>query len=285
MELWLGLSSVGAEDLVAVAVACEQAGISGVSMSDHLVLPGHVASAYPYSDDGSMIWEPGAPWPDSWVGIGAMAAATDTLRLGTGVFVGPLREPIGLAKAVSTAAVVSSNRVICGLGAGWMKEEFDAVGVEFATRGARLDELTSILRRLWTGDMVEHSGRHYAFGPVQMIPAPSLPIPIWIGGNTPAAMRRAVAQDGWICAYRNVEQATAALGELRALEIASARPQALSTAVVGPMRRAETLRRLAESGFDSAVIPLAMLTPGRARADWIEAVEAAARLANDAGID
>jgi probable F420-dependent oxidoreductase len=239
MELWLGLASVGAADLVAVAAACERAGITGVSMSDHLVLPKHVESPYPYSDDGSMVWEPKAPWPDSWVAIGAMAAATSTLRFGTGVFVGPLREPINLAKAASTAAVISGDRVICGLGAGWMREEFDAVGLDFATRGARLDELTTILRRLWTGELVEHSGKHYQFGPVQMIPAPSAPIPIWIGGNTPAAMRRAVAQDGWICAYRNVDQAAVDLGKIRALEeTLTSGSRALSTAIVGLIRRA-----------------------------------------------
>jgi probable F420-dependent oxidoreductase len=286
MELWLGLASVGTADLVAVATACERAGITGVSMSDHLVLPEHVESPYPYSDDGSIVWEPKAPWPDSWVAIGAMAAATSTLRFGTGVFVGPLREPINLAKAASTAAVISGDRVICGLGAGWMKEEFDAVGLDFATRGARLDELTTILRRLWTGELVEHSGENYTFGPVQMIPAPSAPIPIWIGGNTPAAMRRAVAQDGWICAYRNVDQAAVDLGKIRALEqTRTTGSRALSTAIVGLIRRAETLRRLADEGYDAAIVPLAMLTRGRGRADWIQAVSAAAQLAVDAGID
>src|SRR5436190_13323799 len=142
MELWLGLGFVEAHDLVEVAAACEQEGVAGVSMSDHLVRPGRVESAYPYSDDGSMAWEPSTPWPDCWVAIGAMAAATRGLRFGTGVFIGPLRQPIVLAKAISTAASISGDRVVCGLGAGWMKEEFDAVGEEFASRGRRLDELT-----------------------------------------------------------------------------------------------------------------------------------------------
>jgi probable F420-dependent oxidoreductase len=285
MELWLGLGFVEAPDLVEVAVACEQQGVAGVSMSDHLVRPGRVESAYPYSDDGSMAWEPSTPWPDCWVAIGAMAAATSRLRFGTGVFIGPLRQPIVLAKAVSTAAAISGDRVVCGLGAGWMKEEFDAVGEEFASRGRRLDELTSILRRLWTGEMVEHAGTYYRFGPIQMVPAPRAPIPIWIGGNSLAAVKRAVYQDGWICAYHDLDQATNDLRTVRALRAEQpAATNPFATAVVGPIRRTEVLRQLAAAGYDAAIVPIAMLTKGRRRADWIQAVASAARLGADAGI-
>jgi probable F420-dependent oxidoreductase len=284
MDLWLGLSCVNAADLVAVAVACEEAGVAGVSMSDHLVLPGRLESSYPYSRDGSVVWGASTPWPDSWVGIAAMAAATSRLRFGTGVFVGPLREPINLAKAISTAAVISQGRLVCGLGAGWMKEEFDAVGMDFATRGSRLDEMISVLTKLWTGEMVAHAGAHYRFGPVQMVPRPTSPIPIWIGGNTPAAMRRAVSHDGWICAYRNLDQAAADRGAVRALEgTAPARVTPLATAAVGPIRSPDTLHRLAHAGFDVAIVPIAMLTGGRQRSDWLDAVTVAARLAADAG--
>jgi hypothetical protein len=98
-------------------------------------------------------------------------------------------------------------------------------------------------------------------------------------------MRRAAAHDGWICAYRNVDQATADLGAIRALrEAHPARSAPFATAAVGPMRRPETLRRLADEGYDAAIVPIAMLARGRERADWMQAVAAAARLAGDAGI-
>ena len=285
MELWLGLSFVDAPDLVPVAQACEAAGIAGVSMPDHLVLPGHVDSAYPYSDDGTVVWEPSTPWPDSWVAIGAMAGATSRIRLGTGVFVGTLRHPIALAKSVSTAASLSHGRVVCGLGAGWMREEFEAVGEDFASRGPRLDELTVVLRKLWTGRMVEHSGAHYRFGPVQMVPAPAAPIPIWIGGNSPAAMRRAAAQDGWICAYHDPDQAVGALDAVLGLREDAGNPGApFSTAVVGPIRKPAVLRRLADAGYDAVVVPIAMLTRGRGLPDWLDAVGAASRLLIDADL-
>jgi probable F420-dependent oxidoreductase len=285
MELWLELGSVATHDLVDVAIACDQAHIAGVSLSDHLVWPSELHSAYPYSEDGSIMWEASAPWPDAWVAIAAMASATRRLRFATGVFVGPLREPLSLAKAVSTAAILSNDRLVCGLGVGWLKEEFDAVGSDFMNRGSRLDELVIILRQLWTGESVEHSGRHYSFAPVRMIPAPKAPIPIWIGGNSSAARRRAVGQEGWICAYRNIEQATSDLRAVRALRAAHPlHGERFATAVVGPIRRAETLRRLEDEGFDAVIVPIAMLAKGGRLADWRDAVNDAARLAVEAGL-
>jgi len=285
MELWLGLGYVDTADLVRVAVACEQAGVAGVSMSDHLVRPGRLDSAYPYSRDGSIVWEPETHWPDSWVAIGAMAAATTTLRFGTGVFVAPLREPVALAKAVSTAAEISGGRVVCGLGSGWMREEFDVVGQDFDSRGRRLDEITEILRKLWSGEIVEHSGPHYRFPPVQMVPAPAVPIPIWIGGNTPAAMRRAARHDGWIGAFGGLEQARSDLQAFRRVEAERPGPTSpVGAATVGPMRRPEVLRGLADAGFDAAIVPIPMLTRGRGVDAWLEAIERAAALAQEAGL-
>jgi probable F420-dependent oxidoreductase len=284
MELWLQMGSVEVPDLVPVALAAEAAGIAGLSMSDHLVHPGLLESSYPYTDDGSIVWGAQAPWPDSWVAIGAMGAATHRIQLSTGVFVGPLREPIALAKAISTAAILSGDRVICGLGVGWMREEFDAIGEEFSNRGQRLDELTTILRALWTGAMVEHHGPHYAFEAVQMLPAPAAPIPIWIGGNTPVAMRRAARQDGWICSYHDVDQSVDGLRQVQALSRELGDRQApLRTAVVGRIRNPTVLNSLATAGFDAVIVPLAALTRGRDLDSWLQAIEAAARLRDQVG--
>jgi alkanesulfonate monooxygenase SsuD/methylene tetrahydromethanopterin reductase-like flavin-dependent oxidoreductase (luciferase family) len=214
-----------------------------------------------------------------------MAAATSRLRLGTGVFVGPLRQPIALAKAVSTAAVLSHDRVVCGLGAGWMREEFDAAGEDFHTRGQRLDEITSILRQLWTGDMVEHTGPYYTFGPVQMLPAPVSPIPIWIGGNAPAAKGRAVGHDGWIGAFHDVDQAVADLDDVTSrLRSVERDGVPFGTATVGPIRRPPVLRRLAEAGYGAVIVPLAVLTRARDLAGWRAAIRTAVQLADEAGI-
>ena len=280
MELWLGLSMVDATDLVAVALAAEEAGIGGVAMSDHLVFPGDLASAYPYSDDGTVVWEATTPWPDSWVAIGAMAAATTRLRLATGVFVAPLRHPVLLAKAVSTAAAIAGDRVVCGLGAGWMREEFEIVGETFADRCGRLDELIEVMRLLWSGEMVSHDGPHYRFGPVQMRPAPRAPVPIWTGGNTRPAKRRAAHQDGWICSFHDVDQAAADLSEVRRLRReALGDGEPFGAAVVGRIRDPDALGRLRDEGYDVVIVPLAALTRGRTASDWQRAVDAAASLA------
>ena len=126
-----------------------------------------------------------------------MAAVTTTLRFNTGIYVAPLRHPLVVAKAVATASVLSHGRVALGAGAGWAKEEYDQLGENFRTRGARLDEMIEILRKVWAGGMVEHHGRYYDFDLLQMVPKPAAPIPIYIGGKSEPALRRAARNDGW----------------------------------------------------------------------------------------
>ena len=104
------------------------------------------------------------PFPDPFTTIAAMAAVTTKLRFGTLVYILPLRHPLEVAKAVGTAAVLSNDRVVLGCGAGWIREEYDALGVDFATRGKRYDEMIDVLRKAWSGDMVEHRGAHFDLG-------------------------------------------------------------------------------------------------------------------------
>ena len=280
MDLWIDLSMVATSDLAEVAIAAESSGLTGVSVSDHLVIPETVSSRYPYSGDGRIDWAGSAPWPDSWVAISAMATVTTTLRFMTGVYVAPLREPVSLARAVATASVIANDRLACGFGAGWMQEEFAVVGGEFTNRGGRLDEIIEILRKLWTGETVGHSGEFYQFAPVRMIPAPARRIAIWCGGNSGPAMRRAVANDGWIGAFQDASQATADLNAALQMRSASADAEdAFHTAAVGPITGAEDIRRLSEAGYHAAVVPLAIMrSKGRS---WTDAVEAAASLRPD----
>jgi alkanesulfonate monooxygenase SsuD/methylene tetrahydromethanopterin reductase-like flavin-dependent oxidoreductase (luciferase family) len=110
-------------------------------MSDHIFYPHDLASPYPYSPDGTPIWPPETAWPDNWVTIGAMAAVTERLQFGTSVYIAPARDLFTVAKQVGTAAVLSNNRVNLGVGAGWMREEFEQTGQEYGNRGRRLDEM------------------------------------------------------------------------------------------------------------------------------------------------
>ncbi|MEI2697182.1 MAG: LLM class F420-dependent oxidoreductase [Microthrixaceae bacterium] len=182
-----------------LAVACEAAGFDSVAVSDHVVYPSKLESSYPYTPDGTPLFSPDEDWPDPWVAIGAMSAVTSNLRFVTNVYVLPLRNPFVVAKAVGTAAYLSSGRVGLGIGAGWMAEEFELLEQPFARRGKRMDEMVDVMRKLWSGGMVEHHGEFYDFDPVEMRPAPPAPVPIFVGGHSELAFRRAARiGDGWL---------------------------------------------------------------------------------------
>ena len=200
-----------------LAVACEDAGFEGVLVSDHLVFPDQLDSSYPYHDDGEPGWVAATPWIDSWVAIGAMAAVTTRLRFSQNVYVFPLRHPVEVAKLASSAAAVSGGRVALGAGVGWMKEEFEMLGEDHHTRGARTDEGLEVCRKLWTGEAVSHDGRFYSFPTVTMSPAaPGGSVPVWIGGHSEPALRRAARNDGWMGGAYPVDEADAMLDRLDA---------------------------------------------------------------------
>lgn len=182
-----------------LAQACETAGFDAVAVSDHVIYPADLGSKYPYTADGTPLFSPDEDWPDPWVAIGAMSSVTSTLRFLTNVYVLPLRNPFVVAKAVGTAAYLSQGRVGLGIGAGWMAEEFELLEQPFARRGKRMDEMLDVIRALWAGGMVEYHGEFYDFDPVEMRPAPPAPVPIYVGGHSDAAFRRAArAGDGWL---------------------------------------------------------------------------------------
>jgi probable F420-dependent oxidoreductase len=218
VEFWASTAFTPPHHLVPLARAADEVGLDGVLMSDHIFFPKHLESPYPYSpyEDNRPIWDPETPWPDAWVSIGAMIGATTRLKFGTSIYIAPARDLFTVAKQVGTAAVLSDNRVRLGLGAGWMKEEFDQTGQQFKSRGKRLDEMIGALRVLWSGGWVEHHGTHYEFGPLMIEPAPTTPVPIWCGGHSDAALRRAARYcDGWIGNAYSEEDAAHYLGKLK----------------------------------------------------------------------
>lgn len=190
-----------------LARACEEAGFDSVAVSDHVVYPSYLSSKYPYTPDGTPLFSPEEDWPDPWVAIGAMAAVTTSLRFLTNVYVLPLRNPFVVAKAVGTAAYLSDGRVGLGIGAGWMAEEFELLEQPFARRGKRMDEMVDVLRALWSGGMVEHHGEFYDFEPVEMRPVPPAPVPVYVGGHSDVAFRRAARLgDGWLGVHYAVDE-------------------------------------------------------------------------------
>jgi len=236
MKFWASTAFSPMEHYIPLAKAADEAGVHGVLMSDHIFFPRDRKSRYPYSpyEDGRPIWEAETPWPDVWVTIGAMIAATSRVEFGTSIYIAPARDVFTVAKQVGTAAALSGNRVHLGLGAGWMKEEFDQTGQSYENRGKRLDEMIQALRVLWSGGWVEHHGAYYDFGPLQIEPAPTKQVPIWCGGHTSPALRRAARLcDGWIGNAYSEEDADHYLGLLEAELAAAGRADAPFEIIIG----------------------------------------------------
>jgi probable F420-dependent oxidoreductase len=198
MKFWQSLAFVEMDQMVALARFCEDIGFHGVSYGDHLVTTKDQVDEYLYRDGGNIFWNPDTHWPDPWVITAALAQATTRLQFLSTIYILPLREPLSVAKALSTAAYLSQDRVTLGAGVGWQKAEFDMAGQDFHTRGKRTDEMLEIIPRLLSGDLTEYHGTYYDIPPVKMSPGTGKPLPIMIGGYAPAAMRRAARFDGWM---------------------------------------------------------------------------------------
>ena len=192
----------GPENLRSLATRAEELGFDHVWVSDHIVIPTNISSAYPYSPTGAFASDPSQPYCEALSALSYLAGCTKRVKLGTHVLVLPYREPVLTAKIVSTLDYMSGGRVILGIGVGWMKEEFEALGLStFAERGSVSDEHIRIFRELWTKEDPEFQGRHYQFSGVKFHPKPvqAPNLPIWVGGHTPAAIRRAARLgDGWM---------------------------------------------------------------------------------------
>jgi probable F420-dependent oxidoreductase len=224
MKFWLSLVSVMEIDqLVPIAKYAEEIGFGGITCADHLVMPTKIESKYPYTPDGEVFWPETTPWPDPWVTLATMGAVTSKISLMTNIYLAALRDPFTAAKAVSTAAVFNEGRVACGVAAGWIKEEYALAGVDFHTRGKRLDELLVAIRGLWTGEKVSHRGEFFNFDAL-MCPAPKQPVPIWCGGDSKGAVRRAAMNDGWLPLPMTLAAMTDAAAHIRGMRISAGLP-------------------------------------------------------------
>ena len=223
---------------VELVQAAEEAGFESAWTVEHTVVPAGHASAYPYSPDGRMaggVYD--FPLPDPLIWMAYVAAQTTSIKLGTGILILPQHSPVITAKQVATLDVMSGGRVLLGIGVGWLKEEFDAIGASFADRAARTDEYVAVLRTLWAEKRPSFTGEFIRFDGAYCRPQPVKgTVPIHVGGHSPAAARRAGRLgDGFFPARGNpvelVEMArnaaTAAGRDPDALEITLSCPEDL----------------------------------------------------------
>ncbi|MAI77641.1 MAG: LLM class F420-dependent oxidoreductase [Deltaproteobacteria bacterium] len=188
-----------AEHLLPIAMAAEAAGFEAIASSDHAVYPRTLDTPYPYTPDGTRRYDEESEFPDPWVLAGAMSSVTKRLRFTSNVYVLPMRNPFLAAKQVATAAALSKNRVTLTVGVGWSKLEFELLEQAFERRGARADEMIEVMQKLLSGGWVTHEGEFYQFNELKLTPPiPTEPIPIWVGGISDFALRRAARQDGWL---------------------------------------------------------------------------------------
>ena len=237
MKFWQTLSFTETDQLVPLARICEEVGFHGAFLSDHLFFPEKLVSRYPYAEDGRPPFGPETEWPETWAAVCAMAAVTRRLRFSSAVYIAPLRHPLVLAKSLATASVISGGRVALGAGVGWIKEEYDQLGEDFRTRGRRLDEMIEVMRKVWAGGMVEHHGSYYDFDRLEMTPKPVEPIPIYGGGASEPALRRAARNDGWIGAGNEPDEVPGVMERLERLRSelgAGSRPFETIVAVTAP---------------------------------------------------
>ena len=189
------------EDIMNLAVHADRLGFEGLWFGEHYVIPENYGSHHPTKTGNateSAIISPTIRIYDPWFLLGAVAGATKRLKIGTAICIVPLNNPLLLARHTTTAHDISGGRFLFGTGAGWLKEEFDALGIPFNERGSRLDETIAILRKAWAGGFFTHEGKHFAFESLQISPHP-VKVPLVCGGNTGPALRRvAEVADAWI---------------------------------------------------------------------------------------
>ena len=210
------------DSLADIARSAERLGYDGVFLSDHIAIPTDLRSAYPYRSDGRFPLTAEDRILEPVTALAYLAAVTTRLQLGFSVLVLPYRHPVLNAKMLGTLDVISNGRLIVGAGVGWMAEEFAALDSDFNDRGAITDEHIAMLKAFWTEPAPEARGNHYSVSGLGMAPMPvSQPHPpIWTGGITPPALRRAAnLADGWHGVRQSptdVARVAARMDELRA---------------------------------------------------------------------
>jgi probable F420-dependent oxidoreductase len=255
-------SSVGTDATSALEISrlAEQAGFDSVWGGEHVIRPTKIASPYPYSADGEMPGDAETSIPDPLIWLAYVAAAAPTLRLGTCILIVPQRNPVVLAKELATLDTLTGGRLELGLGVGWLEEEFEVLGVPWKKRGARNDEYVAAMKALWAGPHAEFHGEFVDFPPATCSPRPvNGTIPILVGGDTAAAVRRAARiADGYFPGTTNPEQLSSLIKAVGAEATRQGRSptdimiHAIFSELNDPIAAAE---RMQSQGVERAMLP------------------------------
>lgn len=215
MRFGFNLFMVDPGELQGIARTADACGWDSIQVADAPFFPEEISVPYPYTPDGKRFWPLDMPVLDPWVAITTMAAVTERIRFFPSVLRLAVRQPLLEAKSLCSVAAVSNDRVALGVGLAWMPEEFKWLGQEKKTRGARQDEAIEAIRLLLQGGMVEFHGKYIDFDRLIMAPVPKKKIPIYVGGATTPAMRRAArCGDGWLSVIHAMDEIEGLITEL-----------------------------------------------------------------------
>ncbi|MGH3677641.1 MAG: LLM class F420-dependent oxidoreductase [Mycobacterium sp.] len=261
----------------AVAAAADKAGFATLWAGEHVVMVDTSKSRYPYSDDGRIAVPAAADWIDPLIGLSFIAAATSTIGIGTGVLLLPEHNPVLVAKQAATLDALSGGRLMLGVGIGWLREEFDALGVPFERRVARTKEYVEALRTLWRDDIASFDGEFVRFDSIRVMPKPAQRrrIPIVVGGNSDAALGRVVDWgDGWYgFNLADVDAVAERVGFLKTRCTERGRdPGELRLAVALRDLQPRDVAPLAALGIDELVLVEAPPGDASVAADWVSAL-------------
>jgi probable F420-dependent oxidoreductase len=234
----------------------DRLGYESVWMPEHLVIPVGMTGS-PHAGAEHPPIPPDVPVFDVFAYLSFLAGQTENIHFGTQVYNIGLRHPFIVARAVATLDVVSNGRLEFGIGASWLEAEWEAVGLDFATRGRRVDESIDICRRLWSEQVVEHHGEFFDFGPVMFEPKPTHAPwpPLHIGGDGPAALRRAAqVGDGWIPMNHTLEQIPASATRIAQLRADAGRPGDVEITLGGGGTELDELKRFADAGVGRVLV-------------------------------
>ncbi|MBI2168261.1 MAG: TIGR03619 family F420-dependent LLM class oxidoreductase [Actinobacteria bacterium] len=272
MQFGLMFANTGAyvapDAATALARAAEEAGFESIWTVEHVVVPSGYESQYPYDRSGRMPGGADAPIPDPLIWLTWVAAATERLRLGTGILILPQRNPVVLAKELATLDLLSGGRLLLGIGVGWLREEFEALGVPFDGRGARTDEYVAAMRALWRDDDPSFAGEHVQFTSARMWPKAARPtgVPIIVGGHTEAAARRAGRLgDGFFPGRTSPKRITELLGVMRAAAADAGRDADAIEVTAGGALDLDGVKAYADLGVDRMIVPNLWPDPAECR--------------------
>ncbi|MFY9337640.1 MAG: TIGR03619 family F420-dependent LLM class oxidoreductase [Mycobacterium sp.] len=283
MKFYVSTAFLSAGEIIEIARAADDLGYEGVAIPDHVVNLETLSTPYPYTEDGQRRWQPFTDWLDPWVLVGALSQATRRLKFVTTVYIPAMRDPYSAAKAIGTAACLSGGRVELGVGVGWCAEEFDLLGQSFARRGKRTDEMLDLMKALWQPGWTEFDGEFYRTPRLEMTPTPP-PIPIYAGGLSDIALRRAARNDGWIGDLIGLDQAIASVDRIREVRAAAGLGMDGFT-VITPLTDAFTpahFERAAAAGID-AVLTMPWMFYAGPTASLAEKIDGLRRYREDFG--